>query len=383
MRTQLGQENKTPDDLIGQFARDGYVILENALPAEFIESVRHEFMQVMEAKIKRFGLKRVQVTDGRNKENSNVQIDFKPEGGNHDLNRWNMHLPSTPTFINNQLIAQPSVIEVIEHFMGKEAVAFIIASDTPYPDSGFQNIHQDFPRFGITVNIPLVDFTEENAPLEVWPGTHTYHKDGKGAFYSDNVNLSKEEIREIAATVPSKRVLVKAGTIIIRDQRLVHRGTANCSQFPRPCLSIWYKNVDAFSLADLTIPIPHRGIADAFSKVALWQRNTGRGNGHAVKNRQLLNFGNFFGRVVEEFSGSDRDNRRPISKAVWQSLSPKAQLLLRYASVEGASVPAGSRSWLGSSTMAIIGSLFALYGLCLVRPTPSGSQKPALQPDTP
>ncbi|MDJ0534313.1 MAG: phytanoyl-CoA dioxygenase family protein [Xenococcaceae cyanobacterium MO_207.B15] len=351
-------------DYVEQFKRDGYVVIENALPKEFIEQVSQEFMVAMNDKVRRFNLKRVQSQDGREKGNSNVQLDFRPEGGNHDLNRWNMHLPSNPTFINEQLIANPQVLNTIEHFLGQNPIAFILASDTPYPGSGFQNIHQDFPRFGITVNIPLVDFTEENAPIEVWSGTHIHNSTGKSEFHTGEVDLSKEQLEEIVANVPSKRMLIKAGSILIRDQRMVHRGTGNNSELPRPCLSIWYKNIEEFSLMGLTIPIPHRIVADTFARVALWMRRQGRGNSGKVKNQKLLNFGNFFGRVVEEMSGSDRDYRRVISEEMWRNFSPQMQSLLRYASVE-AKLNNTPRSIIGSFILGAIGVIFTINGLLL------------------
>ena len=362
MTQQLNKN--TSLDYVEQFKRDGYVVIENALPKEFIEQVSQEFMVAMNDKIKRFNLKRVQSKDGRDKGNNKVKLDFRPEGGNHDLNRWNMHLPTNHTFTNEKLIANTKVLDTVEHFLGPNPIAFILASDTPYPGSGFQNIHQDFPRFGITVNIPLVDFTEDNAPIEIWPGTHTYNSTGKGEFHTEQVDLSKEELEEIVANVPSKRMLIKAGSILIRDQRMVHRGTGNNSELPRPCLSIWYKNIDQFSLMGLTIPIPHRIVANTFAKVALWMRRQGRGNSSKVQNQKLLNFGNFFGRVVEEMSGSDRDYRRVIPEEMWRDFSPQMQSLLRYASVEG-KLNNTPRSIVGSFILVVLGVIFTLNGLLL------------------
>lgn len=338
-------------DPVEQMKQDGYVVLENCLSSDFIRQLHTEFMELMSEKINRFGLKPVKPTDDRGIRNDNVKLDFRPEGGNHDLNRWNMHLPTTPLFLNEKLIAHPKVLEVIDAFAGTDSVAFIIASDTPYPGSGFQNIHQDFPRFGFTVNIPLVDFTEDNAPLEIWPGTHVKKSsNGSTHFHTKNVFLSKSDIEKINQEVPSKRMLLKAGSILIRDHRLVHRGTANTSSEPRPCLSIWYKNIDRFSLSDLTVPVPHRPLCDYVAKYALKLRREGKGNGEFVSNRKLLNLGNFLGRIVEEFSASDRDYRRVISQELWETFSPRMKHLLRYASVEGsANIPPNTtRSWRGS-----------------------------------
>jgi ectoine hydroxylase-related dioxygenase (phytanoyl-CoA dioxygenase family) len=372
MQNQLTIQYNTHTDYASQFKQDGYVVIENALSEQFVKILHCEFMKAMEAKVKRFNLKRVESNDGREHKNNKVKIDFRPEGGNHDLNRWNMHLPSSSIFLNEKLIANSLVLETIEHFLGNDEIAFILASDTPYPGSGFQSIHQDFPRFGITVNIPLVDFTEENAPIEIWPGTHTYKNGQSQDFHTNKVDLSKEEIDEIVTTIPSKRMLIKAGSILIRDQRLVHRGTANYTDQPRPCLSLWYKSLNEFSIKGLTIPVPHREISNYFAKIAMILRTKGRGNNGSIKKQKLLVFGNFFGRVVEEMSGSDRDYRRSIPQELWESFSPKLKSLLRYASIEkphslnSKSQEIGQRSWLGTLLMSVLGACLSFYGYFLL-----------------
>jgi len=347
------QQAPTVHSYVAQFRRDGYVVIENALSGDFIATVRGAFMKAMNGKVARFGLTPVKPVDGRDKGNDNVKIDFRPEGGNHDLNRWNMHLPTSPDFLNERLIANPVALPVIKELLGPKPLAFLIASDTPYPGSGFQNIHQDFPRFGLTVNIPLVDFTEDNAPLEVWPGSHVRD----GIFHTGKVDLSAAEIKALAARIPGRRMLIKAGSILIRDQRMVHRGTANTGPNPRPCLAIWYKNLDHYSITGLTIPVPHRDLADRLAARALRMRQEGRGPGGAVKNRKLLNLGNFFGRIVEETAASDRDFRRQIPREMWAGFSLEMRSLLRYASVaDKADEP---RSVVGSAILATAGAVFA------------------------
>lgn len=352
-------KNNTELNNVEFFKKNGYVVLEDCLPKEYIAKLRVEFMKHMSQKVSNFNLTPIKPIDGRDKANNNVKIDFRPEGGNHDLNRWNMHLPTDPIFLNENLIAHPKVLNVIDSLAGKDSVAFILASDTPYPGSGFQNIHQDFPRFGFTVNIPLVDFEEENAPLELWPGTHIRRgENSSNAFHTHNVNLTKEEINAIAKEVPSKRMLIKAGSILIRDHRLVHRGTANTSNSPRPCISIWYKNVEDIHLANLTIPIPHRPLCDFLSKYALKMRTEGRGEGGYISNKKLLNLGNLFGRIVEEFSASDRDYRRVIPLRVWNTFSNRMKHLLRFSSVENSSKT--DRSMDSNAPRSLIGSLILL-----------------------
>ena len=354
---------------VEQLHANGYVVIEDCIPIAQVAKVRDEFLALMNAKVQRFGLSRVAPVDGRDAANEKFKIDFKPEGGNHDLNRWNMHLPSNSTFFCEQIIANPKVVEVLDILVGPGCVNFIAASDTPYPGSGFQNIHQDFPRFGLTVNIPLVDFTEENAPLEVWPGSHIKCRaDDVATFHKGTVSWSQNQYQEIRSTIKSERKLIRAGSILIRDQRMVHRGTGNVSNAPRPCLSLWYKDMDKTKVTDLNFPIPSRRAADCVARTALKMRENGRSS-NQISNQRLVNLGNLLGRVVEETSGSDRDYRRRIPTELWQTFSPKMQHLLRYASVgDGqsrceAEVRQSRRpSWIGSVALQAAGLGFSALG---------------------
>ena len=204
-----------------EFHKKGYTILPGVFSNFQIESMEAEFRTLMEIKVRNYGINFVDTPDPRKKNNSNTGRDFRPEGGNHDLNRWNMHLPSTEIFFQDSLIANKKVDPLIEEIVGTQAVLCIIASDTPYPGSGFQNIHQDFSRFGITANIPLTDFNDDNGPIEVWPGSHL--KRGQ-SFHKGIVSLGKSQIKRIADEIQPKRLLLKKGDVLIRDQRLVHRG---------------------------------------------------------------------------------------------------------------------------------------------------------------
>lgn len=364
-------ERAETETSVATFQRDGYVVLPEVLPRSDILKLAATFSVLMNQKIARQRIAPVLRADPRHVKNDNVNLDFRPEGGNHDLNRWNMHLPSTPDFISDQLLANPRVLPIIKKLLGDRPVAFLLASDTPYPRSGFQNIHQDFPRFGITLNIALVDFTETNAPLEVWPGSHIRTE----PFHTRAVSLTANEVQDLVKRIPGKRLLVKAGSFVIRDQRLVHRGTANVGSEPRPCLSIWFKSVEEFNLLGLTIPIPHRRLADRCARIGLWMREQGRSQTGRVINQKLLNWGNLFGRIVEESSGSDRDYRREISNELWTSLSSETRSLLRFASVAKSpnAVDQIRRSIVGSLILVtvlvvfLIGALF----LRLKRSTPS------------
>ncbi len=275
----------------------------------------------LQEKIDRSGIKGVHVANA-DEAHDKVQIRFKPMGGNHDVNRWNMHLPSRSPFLDPEIVGNPLIIQIVRELID-DPVLFMIASDTPFPGSTFQNIHQDYFRFGITVNVPLVEFTETNAPLEVWPTSHLA-KDQEFSF--DDVAHSKSDLEDLVARVESKRPLLRVGNVLLRDHRLVHRGTHNASDAPRPALSLWYGLQYK--------PAPHRTVANLCQRLSLFVRERARVNGK-ISNERLLNMGNAAGRVVDEFSNTDRDYRRRIDGKSWNALSDAAKQTLRFAEVEG------------------------------------------------
>lgn len=314
-------------EITEEFHKKGYTILPGVFSKFQIESMEAEFRTLMENKVRNYGINFVDTPDPRKKDNSNTGRDFRPEGGNHDLNRWNMHLPSTEIFFQDSLIANKKVDPLIEEIVGTQAVLCIIASDTPYPGSGFQNIHQDFSRFGITVNIPLTDFNDENGPIEVWPGSHL--KRGQ-SFHKGIVSLGKSQIKRIADEIQPKRLLLKKGDVLIRDQRLVHRGTANTSNSPRPCLSLWYKDPTDPGLLKLNIPTPN---LKSIERVGQWAKEVRMAGPDC--SIQVHNLGNFLGRLVDEISCSDRTGKRVIPSEIWSKLGTRAKNRLRFAVVEG------------------------------------------------
>ena len=111
------------------------------------------------------------------------------------------------------------------------------------PGSDSQPMHQDGPHYNekqhappyaINVFLPLVDISVENGGTEFWLATHRL------GHYDDEA--------------PSVVLLAKAGTPLLFDYRVRHRGLANRSQTPRPMLYVTfakknYKDSANFSAA--------------------------------------------------------------------------------------------------------------------------------------
>ncbi len=118
------------------------------------------------------------------------------------------------------------------------SICTYFASDTPLPGSDYQRVHSDtqllfpenrlsLPAYGLVLNIPLVDVTEENGPMEIWPGgTHLWP--------------GGSDIAALAQEMPSRRVTMNAGSVLLRDLRMWHRGTPNHSDRSRPNIALVY-----------------------------------------------------------------------------------------------------------------------------------------------
>jgi ectoine hydroxylase-related dioxygenase (phytanoyl-CoA dioxygenase family) len=122
--------------------------------------------------------------------------------------------------------------------LGKDYKCHYLASDTPLPGSDYQRVHSDItllfpetplslPTYSVVLNIPLVDFTEENGPVEIWPGGTHYMPGGV-----DMATLSEK--------MHSERVIMPAGSLLLRDMRMWHRGTPNRADHARPNLALIY-----------------------------------------------------------------------------------------------------------------------------------------------
>lgn len=194
-------------------AVDGYVIFENALSPDFVATLHAEFLRVFEAYIARTET-------------------------NRGANRYQMHLPFVSPFNAPAVITNPFALPVLDALLGADSVCHYFASDTPLPGSDYQAVHSDIgllypekpfslPAYSVVVNIPLVEFTEENGPLEIWPGgTHLMPGGTK--------------LQELAPLMKSERVLMPTGSLLIRDMRMWHRGTPNRSLSARPNMALIY-----------------------------------------------------------------------------------------------------------------------------------------------
>jgi ectoine hydroxylase-related dioxygenase (phytanoyl-CoA dioxygenase family) len=208
--------DRSPEEiqaLADEIRMNGYVLLENMLPDEKVQAMLAAFDPLLQAK-----------------------RDADPP--NRGVNRFQMHLPFEMPFADPLLYANPIVMAIIENLFGKDHILTYFASDTPFPGSDYQKVHLDcrlpFPEgpfgapvYSVVLNTPLVDFTEDNGPLEIWPG-------------GSHLIAEPKDLERMAAKMPSVRLLPKTGSILLRDARMWHRGTPSHGTRSRPNVALVY-----------------------------------------------------------------------------------------------------------------------------------------------
>jgi ectoine hydroxylase-related dioxygenase (phytanoyl-CoA dioxygenase family) len=124
-------------------------------------------------------------------------------------------------------------------------------------DQDGEDIHRDggqlfpelailLPASGVCVDIPLVDFTEENGSIRVFPGTHLVVDDPP----SDVRNIA-ERAKGFSAT----QLATPAGSIILRDMRLWHSPMPNRTDQDRPWMNLLYVRVFQHAHERMYIPL--------------------------------------------------------------------------------------------------------------------------------
>lgn len=303
------------------FQQEGVIILENAFEEAQVQQWHTAFMTLLQQKVAAF------------EQNAGGKVQ-----GNHDVQRWNMHLPTQSILFDTLLLAHPVVVAVLKAVFQRDFAPVFIASDIAFPGSTNQEIHQDGGDFSIAVNIPLVDVSQANGATEVWVKTHLQ----QGVFSQASCELSPEAIQSMVQTYPNDFLTMKRGSLSMRDMRMLHRGTINHTQEPRPLISLIYMPTEAKA--------PHWQVTNFFVRQAKKMRQQAWKTGR----QSLIDHANTLGRMCDIGAMSDRDYRRQIDAATYAQLSTDAKYLLRFADLAPAIKPdfEVARSWRTTWAMA-------------------------------
>ena len=213
-------------DLANLLLREvGTVILENAVPLEIVKEARTAYFDA----IQRGMVRKI---------------------------RHALEMP----FLHHQFITNPFSLQVIEAAMGKKVALFRCGIHDVPPDIDGNQVekspHRDgnhlFPELpcvlpvsGIYVNIPFVDFLEENGATKIWPGSH---------LIMDFPPSDVQNLGERSKHLPALQAVMPMGSLILRDMRLWHVGMPNRTDTHRPMLDIGYTRIFPHASERLRVP---------------------------------------------------------------------------------------------------------------------------------
>ena len=217
----------------------GLVVLENLLNPTWVAEVRQAFDNALAAHMATSGgLEAVQ-------QNSSAR------------NHLSFYPPLVPPFSDPRIIANPIAVQIMEALLGKDLQSTYYHSNTSYPGSGTQEIHRDgghlfgtevpfaLPVIALALNVPLCDFTEANGSTEIWPGTH---------LIVDTDAADGKKLAERVAGLLSLRTNIPAGSLVLRDMRMWHRGMPNTTDALRSMLALIYHRGWLAARTSLDIP---------------------------------------------------------------------------------------------------------------------------------
>jgi ectoine hydroxylase-related dioxygenase (phytanoyl-CoA dioxygenase family) len=215
---------ETLESAVEQVRLNGYVLFEGVLDSDQVDKMNQAFLKALDE------------ASNRSPESTEVNTtEFRK-------NRVRMDLPFDAPFNDPSVITNAFVLPVVEKLVGEDCACIYLSADAPLPGSDYQVVHSDqmplfpessisLPPAGIVLNIPLVDVTEENGPMEAFPGGNH--------LMPENRNQPKL-IEEMASHLTPVRMTMPKGSLLIRDLRMWHRGTPNNSDHVRPNVALIY-----------------------------------------------------------------------------------------------------------------------------------------------
>lgn len=222
----LDDEHYDTAAIMGGLYGDGIIALKGAFPTALIDTMRDEIMELFQ-------------------EARAVPNGALPRG----RQRWYVEVQPERISAFVDIATHPWFVAVCRAVLGPEYKIVEIGFDIPFPGAQDQPWHRDFPSpvetlrgrrlNSLAFNLTGVDTREEHGGFEIALGTQW-----------DDISGCKDEMfppRELwdRYIERSARKLPQRGDISARSALTIHRGTANCSDEPRPVLVIGVDAPDA------------------------------------------------------------------------------------------------------------------------------------------
>ncbi len=244
-------------DQVEAFWRDGYLLLEDAVPPEKLTALSSEFdnwVDQSRSHRQAFGT----TLDGR------PRFDVEP---GHTAEAPTLRRISSPTEISD------TYLDVMRSSIAVDAVAQLIGPNVTLNHSKVNSklpgartevkFHQDFlfePHSNddmITVLYFLDDVTMQKGPLEVLPGSHRgplYEHWHDGVFTGSVASAVVDETRDGMVPCPGR-----SGSACLMHGRTLHGSGPNHSDSPRTLFICAYKAEDCRPLQACHVPSVHEG----------------------------------------------------------------------------------------------------------------------------
>ncbi|MBS0548915.1 MAG: phytanoyl-CoA dioxygenase family protein [Proteobacteria bacterium] len=204
------------------FVKQGYAILDNALPGDRMREVAAEF----ERRYAHY-------------------YNGTPAGEFMEVGNRRMMIPVELSGVFNDplLFANPYVLAMLKMALGPDAVIEAFGAFVALPGAEKQHVHRDgpslfdagiariLPAHALTVVFPLIEMNDRHGSTRIWPGSHRHlENDPEG---------------------PNEAPVVPLGSCFMWDFRTYHSGTANVSDRQRPMLYAvysrpWFKDSENY-----------------------------------------------------------------------------------------------------------------------------------------
>jgi hypothetical protein len=218
---------ETLQELIKYFHRDGFVVLENAIPEDIVDRL---YDRMVHDNVEYLRKKHMHWNQGA----ATGNVSQIP--------------PLEPAFLSRDIYANPHMIRLCENLLGPKPELRFINSNVACPGgTARQAVHSDVhhawpdvPAWGLVMNIYLQDTGPENGVTEVWCGTHTAYSQTEQQVAPDRGWIKKDYLQGRARVKPPVQPTVRKGAICFRDLRLWHAGMPNTSDRHRIMLAVDY-----------------------------------------------------------------------------------------------------------------------------------------------
>ena len=192
----------------------GYVLLDNMLSAKALAAMRQDYEKLMYAKYGDWDAAAMRQQEG-----------LKSDYWNHERGTRRLTNLFSEALSFDILYTHPRLLAAMFHILRGEFRAEALNAREALPGQGAQGLHADKAKdsrtqpdqyAGVNSGWLLDDFTPDNGPTRVVPGTHK------------RMEPPSEVLADPAAPHPDETiVLAPAGTVIVFNNHLWHSGTVN------------------------------------------------------------------------------------------------------------------------------------------------------------